>query len=92
MRTPCDRHRFCLDDEDASDVGALERLARAEHLRVCPDCRNEMQRVSAQRATVRGVFGAGTAAPPLSEVLVARCVDAMKRAARDVRDAGHAAG
>lgn len=95
MSTSCGCFRFWLDDEEATDPGSIEQLARAEHFRVCPDCRREMEGIIAQRAAVRGVFRSREAAPPLSEELVARCVGAMTRAAleaRAARDVGHSAG
>ena len=80
--------RFRPDEGDERERGALEQQADAEHLQVCPDCREEMKGTVVQRATVRGVYQSIAATVPLSEKLVTRCLDAMKRAARDQRDSG----
>ena len=47
---------------------------------------------AAQRATVQGVFRALERDIPLPEALVARCVSAMARAARDMEDSDRVAG
>ena len=92
MSTSCGCFRFWLDDEEALEAGSLEQVARAEHLRVCPDCRQETRGIVVQRAALRRVFRSSVAEPRLSETLVAKCVDAMKRAARGERDVGKASG
>ncbi len=92
MSSSCGCFRFWLDDEEALDRSSLEWLARAEHHRVCPDCREEMMGIIAQRAAVRGVFRSEHAEAPLAESLVKRCVSAMVRAARGGREAGRSSG
>ncbi len=92
MTTSCHRIRSMLDDDEIRGTDSREERARAEHLRACADCREELKGVIAQRATLQGVFLAEDAPPPLSEALVTRYVTAMVRAARGDMDAGLSAG
>ncbi len=92
MSGTCARFRSWMDDDRRPDE--VEERARAEHLRACGDCREEMKGIVVQRALVPGAFGSGAAGAPLPEDMVARCVGAMARAARAdaAEDVGQSAG
>ena len=93
MSTPRDCAQFWLQDRDhGADGDSIEQQACAAHLLVCEDCRETMKGIVAQRATVRGVVRASEAPRPLSEDLVARCIGAMVRAARNEAGLGRSAG
>ncbi len=93
MSTSRDCARFWLEGpDDGADPDSIEQQARAAHLSVCEDCREEMKGIVVQRATVRGGVRSSEIDRPLSRDLVARCVNAMVRAARDEKDLGRSAG
>jgi|GEM_PF-2439836 len=80
MSRSCGCFRFWLDDDETPAADLLERLAAAEHLRLCPDCHEEMTGIVAQRTALRAAYPASDVAP-LVESRVRRIVDAMMRAA-----------
>ncbi len=92
MNDSCARYRFWLEEDEGRTPDSVEQQARAEHLRVCEDCREEMKGVVAQRATVRGVFRPEAAPPPLSGAFVRRCVSAMVQATREEGNRGRSTG
>jgi hypothetical protein len=77
----CGCFRFWLDDDETPTDDAFEARVQAEHRRLCPDCREEMAGIVAQRALLRASFAARETAP-LDPPSVARFVDAMTAAAR----------
>jgi len=87
MNEACGLFRSWLDDGEGVAPDSPEGKARAEHVLACQDCREDMAGVDGQRATVRGVLAPAEDPPALAQALVARLVQAMVRAAREVEAA-----
>lgn len=81
MSAICACFQTWLDADESAAPSAADGATRHEHLRGCDGCREQMQVIEKQRALVRALHLAqDPSLPALSEALVARYVNAMRRA------------
>jgi len=83
MNTSCRCFRRWLEGDESPHVDAVEQEAVAQHVLGCPDCRAAANAVAGQRAALLGAFGREGAPPPLTQALIQRMVEAMRRAASE---------